>query len=103
MSPDTGKLMPNLVILNPRIAAKNNSASLPSRFSSLQHADVMPDVIQKLGSLLIGLLQTGFSEESMKEKMESVFEDASAYAQFINSTGETSRALYLATHPEEKD
>jgi hypothetical protein len=39
----------------------------------------------------------------MKEKMGSVFEDASAYAQFMNSTGETSRALYLATHPEEKD
>ncbi len=39
----------------------------------------------------------------MKEKMESVIEDASAYAQFINSTGEISRALYLATHPEEKD
>jgi hypothetical protein len=39
----------------------------------------------------------------MKEKMESVFEDASTYTRFINSTGETSRALYLATHPEEKD
>jgi hypothetical protein len=39
----------------------------------------------------------------MKEKMDSVFEDVSAYTQFINRTGETSRALYLATHPEEKD
>ncbi len=63
----------------------------------------MPDVIQKLGSPLIGLLQTGFSEESMKEKWELGFEDASAYTQFINSTGETSRALYLATHPEDMD
>jgi hypothetical protein len=47
----------------PESLTQNNSASLPRRFSSSQHADVMPNVIQKLGSLLIGLLQTGFSEE----------------------------------------
>ncbi len=39
----------------------------------------------------------------MKQKAKSVFEDASAYTQFINSTGEISRALYLATHPEENE
>jgi hypothetical protein len=93
----------NRVILNPQIDNRNNSASLLRCFSSFQHADVMPDVIQKLGSLLIGVPQTAFSEESMKEKTESVFEEASAYSQFINSTGEISRALYLAGHPEEKE
>ncbi len=38
----------------------------------------------------------------MKTKVNSVFEDAGAYTQFINSTGEISKALYLARHPEEK-
>ncbi len=38
----------------------------------------------------------------MKVKVESVFEDASAY-EFINSTGEISRDLYLAKHPEETE
>ncbi len=43
----------------------------------------------------------------MKAKANSAFEDtgayAYAYAQFINSTGEISRVLYLARHPEEKE
>jgi hypothetical protein len=39
----------------------------------------------------------------MKAKKDSVVENASALAQFINSTGEISKALYLAGHPEEKD
>ncbi len=39
----------------------------------------------------------------MKEKKESVAGDVNAMAQFINSTGEISETLYLATHPEEKD
>lgn len=37
----------------------------------------------------------------MRAKVNSVFEDAGAYTQFINSTGEISRVLYLAKHPEE--
>ena len=39
----------------------------------------------------------------MKEKKDSAMEDARSVARFINSTGEISRALYLANHPEDND
>lgn len=38
----------------------------------------------------------------MKEKKESEGGDDSTISRFINSTGEISKALYLAKHPKEK-
>jgi hypothetical protein len=34
---------------------------------------------------------------------DSVVEDASTFTQFINLTGDISKSLYRATHPEEID
>jgi hypothetical protein len=39
----------------------------------------------------------------MKKKKESAAKELSISTRFLNSTGEISQALYLATHPEEID